>query len=134
MIVKTRIFSALVAGILVAGLALVADEAPAQEQGEGDSCSAGIARSPKNGPGDAQEVEAFFDELIAKQLRKEHVAGATVAVVKDGRLVFAKGYGYADREQHEPVVADRTLFYPGRPANCSPGRRSCSWSKRASWI
>jgi CubicO group peptidase (beta-lactamase class C family) len=58
-------------------------------------------------------VEAFFDELITKQLREEHVAGATVAVVKDGRIVFAKGYGYADRERQEPVVADETLFYPG---------------------
>ena len=110
---KARIFCALVAGILVASLALVAVEASAQEQGEGDSDSVGIARSPNNGPGDAQEVEVFFDELITKQLRDEHVAGATVAIVKDGRLVFAKGYGYADREQHEPVVADRTLFYPG---------------------
>ncbi|MDP8948063.1 MAG: beta-lactamase family protein [Actinomycetota bacterium] len=66
-----------------------------------------------SGPGDAKDVEAFFDELISKQLREEPVAGATVAVVKDGRLVFAKGYGHSDREQHEPVVADESLFYPG---------------------
>ncbi|MGB3635450.1 MAG: serine hydrolase domain-containing protein, partial [Rubrobacteraceae bacterium] len=51
--------------------------------------------------------------LIRGQLREENVAGATMSVVKDGRLVFAKGYGYADLEEREPVVADRTLFYPG---------------------
>ena len=88
-------------GALVAGLALVTDEASAQE------------KPNKGGPDDAREVEAFFDELIPSQLREEHLAGATVAVVKDGRIVFAEGYGYADREQRTPVVADETLFYPG---------------------
>ena len=75
--------------------------------------SSSQAESPVHGPDDPQEVEAFFDDLIGEQLSEEHVAGATVAVVKDGHLVFAKGYGYADREEGESVVADRTLFYPG---------------------
>ena len=61
----------------------------------------------------AWEVEAFFDGLISRQLREGHVAGATVAVVRDGELVFAKGYGLADRERREPVVANETLFFPG---------------------
>jgi CubicO group peptidase (beta-lactamase class C family) len=71
------------------------------------------APSSASGPEDAQEVEEFFDDLIGEQLRDEHVAGATVAVVKDGQFVFAKGYGYADWEQGTPVTADHTLFYPG---------------------
>jgi CubicO group peptidase (beta-lactamase class C family) len=71
------------------------------------------APSSASGPDNAQEVEAFFDDLIGEQLREEYVAGATVAVVKDGHLAFAEGYGYADWEEGEPVVADRTLFYPG---------------------
>ena len=71
------------------------------------------APSSASGPDDAQEVEAFFDDLIGEQLHEEHVAGATVAVVKEGQLIFAKGYGYADWKEGEPVVADRTLFYPG---------------------
>ena len=62
-------FSALVAAILVAGLVLVAAETPAQEKGAGASSSAEIARSARTGPGDDQGVEAFFDELIPKQLR-----------------------------------------------------------------
>ena len=36
--------------------------------------------------------------------------GAAVAVVKDGQLIFAKGYGSADLEEQKPVGADRTLF------------------------
>jgi CubicO group peptidase (beta-lactamase class C family) len=62
---------------------------------------------------DPQEVEAFFDAVIPRQMEDRHVVGATVAVVKDGRVVLAKGYGYADLEQRTPVVADRTLFYIG---------------------
>jgi CubicO group peptidase (beta-lactamase class C family) len=98
---------------LVASLTLFTVQLLAQDKGVGLSDSAAIARPPTNSLNNAQDVEEYFDTLIAKQLREEHVAGATVAVVKDGHLVFAEGYGYADREQREPVVADETLFYPG---------------------
>jgi hypothetical protein len=48
------------------------------------------------GPADPVELEAFFDELMLEQLAENHVAGATVSVVRDGQLFFSKGYGYAD--------------------------------------
>jgi CubicO group peptidase (beta-lactamase class C family) len=98
---------------LVASLGIISVELLAQEQGKGASDSTVTTGLPTYGPGNEQEVEAFFDKLITKQLRGEHVAGATVAVVEDSRLVFAKGYGHADRAKREPVVADETLFYPG---------------------
>jgi CubicO group peptidase (beta-lactamase class C family) len=44
------------------------------------------------------QTKVFFDELIPGQLREGHLAGAAVSVVNDGHMVFAKGYGYADRE------------------------------------
>src|SRR5207244_4414266 len=50
-----------------------------------------------------EDLEAFFDGVMAAQLKWQHLAGATVAVVKDGKLFFAKGYGYADVEQQIPV-------------------------------
>jgi CubicO group peptidase (beta-lactamase class C family) len=62
-------------------------------------------------PSDPYDVEAFLDRLMLEQTQDGHVVGATVAVVKDGRLVLAKGYGFADLEPPTPVVADRTLFY-----------------------
>src|SRR5262249_7394030 len=49
----------------------------------------------------------------AGQLEAYRVAGLTVAVVKDGRLFFTKGYGWADVDHRVPVVADKTLFRPG---------------------
>jgi CubicO group peptidase (beta-lactamase class C family) len=65
------------------------------------------------GPTDPKELEAFLDGIMAVELRADHVAGATISVVKDGQLFFAKGYGYADLRDHRPVLADRTLFRPG---------------------
>jgi CubicO group peptidase (beta-lactamase class C family) len=33
--------------------------------------------------------------------------------VKDGQVLFQKGYGYADVEEKKPVLPDQTLFRPG---------------------
>ena len=41
------------------------------------------------------------------------MAGAVVAVVKDGQVLLVKGYGEADVAAKKPVVADQTLFRPG---------------------
>jgi CubicO group peptidase (beta-lactamase class C family) len=47
------------------------------------------------------------------QLEHADIAGAVVAVVKDGKLLFAKGYGYSDYEKKVPVSPENTLFRPG---------------------
>jgi CubicO group peptidase (beta-lactamase class C family) len=60
-----------------------------------------------------QDFETFLDALIPSQLQNRDIAGAVVSVVKDGQVLFAKGYGYADVEAKKPVIADRTLFRPG---------------------
>jgi CubicO group peptidase (beta-lactamase class C family) len=62
---------------------------------------------------DPTEVEAFLDGYMAAHLEAHDQAGATVSVVKDGRLLFAKGYGLADVKGRVPVSADRTLFRIG---------------------
>ena len=61
----------------------------------------------------AADLTTFFDGMIPVELERADIAGATVAIVKDGELLFAKGYGYADVETGKPVVADATLFRPG---------------------
>src|SRR5215211_6421786 len=61
----------------------------------------------------AQDLETFLDGIVPLQLAREDIAGATVSVVKDGKLLFAKGYGYADYEKKRPVSAEETLFRPG---------------------
>ncbi len=61
----------------------------------------------------AQDLETFLDGIMPLQLERDDIAGATIAVVKDGKLLFAKGYGYADYEKKQPVSAEETLFRPG---------------------
>lgn len=61
----------------------------------------------------AADVGAFLDGFMPMQLQRENIAGAVVLVVKDGRVLFAKGYGYSDVDKKTPVSVDATLFRPG---------------------
>ncbi len=62
---------------------------------------------------DASNLKTFMDGMVEKQMAENHVPGAIVAIVKNGSIIYARGYGYADLENHTPVVADRTLFRIG---------------------
>ena len=61
----------------------------------------------------AADVEAFLDGLVPAQIGPADVAGAVVVVVKDGKILFGKGYGFADVEKRVPVDWQTTLFRPG---------------------
>lgn len=61
----------------------------------------------------ADDVAAFLDGVVPLQIERNDIAGCVVVVVKDGKVLFAKGYGYADREKKEPVSAGATLFRVG---------------------
>lgn len=61
----------------------------------------------------AKDLETLFDPVFAAQMEKLHIPGAVVSVVKDGKIVFTKGYGVADIEKKNPVVPDKTLFRIG---------------------
>ncbi len=61
----------------------------------------------------AQDLETFLDGIVPLQLQGDDIAGATISVVKDGKLLFAKGYGYSDYANKKPVSAETTLFRPG---------------------
>jgi CubicO group peptidase (beta-lactamase class C family) len=61
----------------------------------------------------ADDLGPFLDGFMPQQIEHADIAGAVVAVVKDGKLLFAKGYGYADVEKKIPVSPETTLFRPG---------------------
>lgn len=56
----------------------------------------------------AQALERI-DATIEPMLRKARIPGAAIAVVANGEIVFAKGYGYRDLEARRPLTAD-TLY------------------------
>lgn len=53
-----------------------------------------------------------FDNAMQTIIGRWDIPGASLAVVKDGRLVLAKGYGWADKEKNQPV-GPQTLFRMG---------------------
>ena len=59
------------------------------------------------------DVGAFIDGYLPVEMDRAAINGVTVAVVKDGQVLFARGYGSADRAQHVPVSAEATLFRIG---------------------
>ena len=58
-------------------------------------------------------LEALVDATVRPAMERDHIAGVTVAVVQDGRVVLKKGYGFADVARLRPVDPDRTLFRIG---------------------
>jgi CubicO group peptidase (beta-lactamase class C family) len=44
-----------------------------------------------------------FDAMILAHMKEHNLPGGAVAVVREGRLVYARGYGYADKGSQAPV-------------------------------
>jgi CubicO group peptidase (beta-lactamase class C family) len=61
---------------------------------------------------DTRQLEPFFDQFFAQEMRTFQARGAVVAVVHGGQTVFAKGYGCED-DAGTPVTPERTLFRVG---------------------
>ena len=69
----------------------------------------GTAGHPLTG----SDVDAWLDGYMPYALHTGDIPGAVVVVVKDGKLLTARGFGYADLGKRTPVDPARTLFRPG---------------------
>jgi N-acyl-D-amino-acid deacylase len=49
---------------------------------------------------------AAFDKLMTDFLREHQVPGASLAVARNGKIVYARGFGYADVAKKQPVEPD----------------------------
>ena len=112
--------------LVLAGCDLIGAQLCAQEQKAAAPKSSATAKSAPgsaaNAPAamvvhgqelTATDLSAFLDGLVPQQIEKADIAGAVVAVVKDGKVLFEKGYGYSDAEKKTPVSPQDTLFRPG---------------------
>jgi CubicO group peptidase (beta-lactamase class C family) len=105
--------------ILLTSLALLAAAAGA-EQKTGPAPQAAtapatpVAAGPSTQPAastlSAADVEAWLDGYFPYALHTGDIAGAVVAVVKNGEVLFERGYGYADYDKRKPVDPKLTLF------------------------
>jgi CubicO group peptidase (beta-lactamase class C family) len=112
--------SCLIGIALASSAALLLSSAPRAQEARPSSAAPQAASQPKTAAPDpsrqeltAVDLGAFLDGLVPMQLQREDIAGAVIAVVKDGQLLFAKGYGYSDAAKKTPVTPDSTLFRPG---------------------
>jgi CubicO group peptidase (beta-lactamase class C family) len=93
-----------------AALALLAIAAPQTVIGD-DSISTAAPTAV-----DSEELkglEDFVDGVMAQQIASHEVAGATIAVVHRGKVLFSRGYGFADIDAGEKVDPEEALFRPG---------------------
>lgn len=59
------------------------------------------------------DLAAWLDGLMPYALARGDIPGAVVVVVKDGKVFYQKGFGYADVGKRTPVDPATTLFRPG---------------------
>jgi CubicO group peptidase (beta-lactamase class C family) len=55
---------------------------------------------------------AAVDRYVRQEIRRERVPGVSVAIVRDGKVILARGYGYANLELHAPAT-DSTVYQSG---------------------
>ncbi|TBR37011.1 MULTISPECIES: serine hydrolase [Dyella] len=60
-----------------------------------------------------EDLTTFFDGMVPFAIRRSDIAGGVISVVKDGQIIYAKGFGYSDLEKRTPVSPDDTLFRTG---------------------
>lgn len=71
------------------------------------------ARAQVSAPSFGSAAAARIDHLAKLAVHAGHAPGLAVGVVEDGRLVFVRGYGFANLAKHIPVGPD-TEFAIGR--------------------
>ncbi|HVW00341.1 MAG TPA: serine hydrolase, partial [Planctomycetaceae bacterium] len=101
-------------GVWEKSMAAADEDKPEKDSDESKDKSCGDATDPKGAAdkpletdvpvtGEADPRLSGFDDLMTKFVRDNKVAGASLAIARDGKLVYARGFGWSDREAHEPV-------------------------------
>ena len=85
----------------------------------GSSAIAQVSRPPATQPLPprrafaADDLAQFVDTLIARQMEREHIPGAVFLLVKDGQVLYQRGYGYANVAERKPVDPEKTIWRIG---------------------
>lgn len=74
-------------------------------------CAPSSAQGWRNA--DIDRLALLVNGIVDSSMHAEHIAGAAVIVVQDGRVVMRKGYGLANIERNVAVDPARTLFRVG---------------------
>jgi CubicO group peptidase (beta-lactamase class C family) len=103
------------AASLAFGFALMAEAAPSPATAP----PVNPAAAPSPAPGEAvhtldrADLETWLDGMVPYALKTGDIAGMVIVVVKDGRVLLQKGYGYADVTKKTPMDPAKTMIRPG---------------------
>ena len=61
-------------------------------------------------PIDSAGLSSVLDSAIAQGMAREHIPGAAFILVRNGRIVLARGFGHADMESRRAWNPARTIF------------------------
>ena len=62
---------------------------------------------------DPAALEAYVDGVIQPLMKNNSSPAGTVAIARNGEVIFAKGYGFQDLEKRIPVDPYVSMFRPG---------------------
>ncbi|MGI8510742.1 MAG: serine hydrolase domain-containing protein [Gemmatimonadaceae bacterium] len=72
-----------------------------------------LARPAAGTLDDTAALASFLDGVMKAQVEELNIPGAVIAVVKDGRVLYAQGYGYANVAKSTPIDPATSLFRIG---------------------
>ena len=76
------------------------------------ACSVAPQRPEHVARDDIETVKKYISQLIRQEMAANHIAGMSVALIDDQKVVWADGFGYADKENNKPATA-QTLYRVG---------------------
>ncbi|WP_161554472.1 serine hydrolase domain-containing protein [Sinomicrobium soli] len=85
---KSRMGTMLMAFVLIVGFGACSKE--------------GLVKPPPSEEGGLEQI----DDMVYRYMSKNAVPGATLAITRDGKLVFAGAYGFADSESGDLMTVD----------------------------
>ncbi|ODP39033.1 serine hydrolase domain-containing protein [Sphingomonas turrisvirgatae] len=108
-----KLVVALVAGMVAVAAAASQHAAPSQPDPSGPRTAASGPSRASAAPLTVSDLGNWMDPFMRDTLSKGRIAGGQVVVVKDGRTLFQRGYGYADLAAKRPMDPTRSQMRIG---------------------
>ena len=107
---------ATIAMVLLSAFSYAARAVPADKQPHSQPATVAAGQPGPSDPAhllEAADLSAWLDGMMPYALKSGDIGGMVVVVVKDGKILVQKGYGYADVATKRPMDPDRTMIRAG---------------------
>jgi CubicO group peptidase (beta-lactamase class C family) len=65
-------------------------------------------------------LSARIDQMAKAQIHAGRTPGLAIGIVEDGRIVYARGFGFADLNKHVPMTRTRSSTPAASPGSLPP--------------